>query len=174
MPRLHASRVLAVAVGSIAVAVLASGCVAEAEATDADATPTATVSATASNASPSASASAASASSVADAETCEAYGDVLTIITTAENGRLTERMPPQEYNGWLRLATRILDRVPVSGEGQVTEAIRTLQEIAPPVPLGTDGPSQIGTEEWWLANGPLYEACDAAGTAVSADSYIGG
>ncbi|ANG85125.1 hypothetical protein A8L33_06775 [Microbacterium aurantiacum] len=99
---------------------------------------------------------------------------MLTIITTAENGRVTERMPPQEYNGWLRLATRVLDRVPLSGEGQVTEAIRTLQELAPPIPLGTDGPSEIGSQEWWLATSPLYEACDAAGFPVSAESYIGG
>lgn len=166
MPRHSASRALAAALGSITVAVLASGCTAAANTNDAGPTPS-TIASTTAPASP-------APSSGTDADSCGAFGDVLTIITTAENGRVTERMPPQEYNGWLRLATRVLDRVPLSGEGQVTEAIRTLQELAPPIPLGTDGPSEIGSQEWWLATSPLYEACDAAGFPVSAESYIGG
>lgn len=110
----------------------------------------------------------------ADAASCVAFADVLTIITTAENGLQSGRMLQQEYDGWYRLATRVLDRVPTTGQGAVSDAVTALKGIAPPIPSGTMASSGINTEEWYAAMAPLGEACTAAGGALTVESYIGG
>lgn len=113
------------------------------------------------------------ASTVTDAESCAAFGDVLTILHNAMVGLTEERMTQQEYDGWLRLATRVLDRVPTSGEGAVSDAIATLKAAAPPLSQGAVGSTEIGTQEWYTA-ASLADACAAAGGQLAADAFTGG
>ncbi len=110
---------------------------------------------------------------VTDQESCEAFGDVSTILQNANIGLHDGRMTQQEYAGWLRLATRVLDRVPTSGKGAVSESIATLKELAPAIPAGTTGATGIGNAEWYAA-APLADACSEAGAELSADSFTGG
>ncbi|WP_342001472.1 hypothetical protein MRBLWH7_001869 [Microbacterium sp. LWH7-1.2] len=110
---------------------------------------------------------------VTDAESCAAFGDVLTILHNAMVGLTEERMTQQEYDGWLRLATRVLDRVPTSGKGAVSDAIAALKEAAPPLPQGAMGSTTLGTPE--LYNGAsLADACSAAGAELAAEGFTGG
>lgn len=110
---------------------------------------------------------------VTDEESCEVFTDVSTILQNATAGLHDERMTQQEYDGWLRLATRVLDRVPTRGEGAVSDAIDALKEAAPAVPAGTYGAASIGTPEWYAA-APLAKACSAAGYQIFAEGFTGG
>ncbi|MBW9119063.1 hypothetical protein JNB63_03060 [Microbacterium trichothecenolyticum] len=157
-------RSVVLATGAVAIVGSAAGCAASA-------TPTATTSdlAVTATATPSTTAE----PTVTDAESCAAFGDVLTILQNAMVGVTEERMTQQEYNGWLRLATRVLDRVPTSGEGAVSDAITELKEAAPPIALGAMGSTNLGTHEWYSSTS-LADACAAAGTQLSAEGFTGG
>ena len=125
---------------------------------------------------PISSAAAASAippSAVTDVDSCEAFGDVSTILQNAMSGLYDERMSQQEYDGWLRLATRVLDRVPTRGEGAVSDAIAALKEAAPAIPIGAIGATSIGTSEWYVA-APLVEVCREAGSEIVTEGFTGG
>ncbi len=63
-----------------------------------------------------------------DEAVCTAYGDVMTILENADLGLDDGRMETQEQQGWYRLATRVLDRLPASGDGAVSQAIADLQD----------------------------------------------
>ncbi|KAA9148458.1 hypothetical protein F6B41_07935 [Microbacterium lushaniae] len=110
---------------------------------------------------------------IADQESCEAFSDVSTILQNATVGKLEKRMTQQEYDGWMRLATRVLDRVPTRGEGAVSDAITKLKEVAPAIPVGTGGAANIGTPEW-IAAAPLADACIAAGYPLHVEGFTGG
>ena len=68
--------------------------------------------------------------STTDAVTCTAFGDALTITANADAGLRDDRMAAQEQQGWYRPATRLVDRVPTSGEGDVSEATVGLRDVA--------------------------------------------
>jgi hypothetical protein len=110
-----------------------------------------------------------------DAATCTAYGDVLTILENADLGLADGRMAEQERDGWYRLATRVLDRLPSGGDSAVQTAIAELQEVAPAVepgePTESAGP---GSPEWDDAQGALGTACDALGAPLSINVFTGG
>jgi hypothetical protein len=116
----------------------------------------------------------AAAASTTDAESCTGFNDVLTITTNAEKGFRDARMAEQEQMGWYRLATRILDGVPTSGEGAVSDAIAALKSIAPEIKLGSIEPTEIGSTEWNSSVQDLSTACAAAGTEMAVESYTGG
>jgi hypothetical protein len=132
--------------------------------------------ATAAEAKPPASQSAApaAAESTTDAESCTGFNDVLTITTNADKGLRDARMAEQEQMGWYRLATRILDGVPTSGQGAVSDTIAALKSIAPEIKLGAIEPTEIGSTEWNQGVQDLSTACAAAGTEMAAESYTGG
>ncbi len=109
---------------------------------------------------------------VTDLASCEAITDVSTIVFNATVALHSGRMTQQEYDGWLRLATRVLDRVPTTGEGAVSDAIASLKTIAPAVPEASTGPTNIGTAEWNAV--PLADACKAAGSDLQVQAFAGG
>lgn len=114
---------------------------------------------------------------VTDVKSCEVFSDVLTILHNAMSGLHDERMTQQEVNGWLQLATRVLDRIPTTGEGAVSDGIAALKAAAPATPsgtspLGTSG-TPIGTPEWYNA-ATLNDACNAAGYQITVQAFTGG
>jgi hypothetical protein len=110
---------------------------------------------------------------VTDVESCEAFSDISTILQNANAGFYEGRMSQQEFDGWMRLATRVLDRVPTSGVGPVSEAIDTLKELSPAIPAGTIAPTTLGSSEWMQA-APLAAACEDAGYTLAAEGFTGG
>jgi len=112
-------------------------------------------------------------SEVTDLESCEAFTDVSTIAQNALTGRQDQRMTQQEYDGWMRLATRVLDRIPTRGEGAVSDAIEALKEAAPAVPAGAYGGASSGVLGSDAA-APLVEACAAAGYEMFTEAFTGG
>ncbi len=81
-------------------------------------------------------------------------------------------MAQNEYVGWLRLATRVLDRIPTRGDGEVSAAIAALKKIAPPAAGATGDATGINTPEWYAV--PVGAACEAAGARLVAESFTGG
>lgn len=110
---------------------------------------------------------------VTDEGTCAAFADVPTILHNATVGLREERMAQQEYDGWLRIATRVLHSVPDSGEGAVSEALAALKEAVPRIPTGTIRPTNIDSTEWDSSTS-VIAACEDAGYLVSAEGFVGG
>lgn len=110
-----------------------------------------------------------------DAALCTAYGDVLTIVENADIALDDGRMEPQEHTGWHTLATRVLGRIPSTGEGSVHSAVADLQEVAPAVPAGSIGAAEgIRSPEWYAAEEALSAACDELGTPIAISMFTGG
>lgn len=107
-----------------------------------------------------------------DQDSCAALGDVLTIVQNAGMGLKSGRMDQDEYDGWLRLATRVLDRVPVRGDGQVSTDIDALKTIAPAVSISSNAATGIATRKWDVA--PVDAACQEAGAPLQVQSFTGG
>ncbi|TXK20403.1 hypothetical protein FVP99_01860 [Microbacterium wangchenii] len=116
---------------------------------------------------------ATSTSTVTDIETCEAFTDVSTILQNAGAGLYEGRMSQKEYDGWMRLATRVLDRVPTRGEGAVSDAIAALKTEYPPIPAGTQGVTGIGKPVPNTVPSPV-DACDAVGYQIFGEGFTGG
>ncbi|WP_447924577.1 hypothetical protein [Georgenia muralis] len=110
-----------------------------------------------------------------DAAICTAYGDVLTILENADLGLDDGRMEEQEHEGWYRLATRVLDRLPSSGGSTVRDAIADLQAVAPAIPSGAAGdPAGVRATEWYVAEEHLGAACDDLGAPLAINVFTGG
>jgi hypothetical protein len=110
-----------------------------------------------------------------DAAICNAFGDVLTIVENADLGLADGRMEAQEHEGWYRLATRVLDRLPSTGDSAVHAAIAELQEIAPAVPSGAGTePTGVRSPEWYDVEGALGAACDDLGVPLAINAFTGG
>jgi hypothetical protein len=109
-----------------------------------------------------------------DAAVCAAYGDVMTIVENADLGLADGRMAAQERDGWHRLATRVLDRLPSGEDSAVRSAIARLQEAAPADPPGYDDPIGVGSPEWDDAQFALGAACDDAGSPLGIMVFTGG
>lgn len=155
---------LAVAVVLVAIGAGSSGCAAPGVQPDLTTEPAA---GTAGDAGP------VESTEVTDVESCEAFVDVLTILQNANAGLHDGRMGQQEYDGWMRLATRVLDRVPERGEGPVSDAIVALKQAAPAIPAGAMGSTDLGTPKWANA-APLADLCSAAGYDLFAEGFTGG
>ena len=112
--------------------------------------------------------------STTDAVTCTAFGDVLTITANADAGLRDGRMATQEQQGWYRLATRVLDRVPTNGKSDVSEATAALREAAPVISLGAIASSGIGSAEWNDGLDKLSLACADAGAETAIAMFTGG
>jgi hypothetical protein len=112
--------------------------------------------------------------STTDAATCTAFGDVLTITGNADAGLRDGRMATQEQQGWYRLATRVLDRVPTSGKGDVSEATAALRDAAPAIGLGAMASSGIGSVDWNDGVDRLSRACADAGAETASSMFTGG
>ena len=106
--------------------------------------------------------------------TCTGFNDVVTITANADPGLGDGRMAEQEQQGWYRLATRVLDGVPTGGEGEVSDAVAALKDVAPVVALGAMGTTGIGSAEWNSAVQELSDDCAAAGAEMAVEMYTGG
>ncbi|WP_171467206.1 hypothetical protein [Cellulosimicrobium sp. 72-3] len=97
--------------------------------------------------------------------------------TFSENADLAlaeGRMEAQERDGWYRLATRVLDRLPSAGDSAVQTAIGELKEIAP-VTSGAFGESTgVRSPEWNDVQGDLGDACDDLGAPLAITMFTGG
>lgn len=159
---LHIHRRRAAVLGALLVALTATGCVSSARAGD-------------TNTSDGDGAEASTASvSWTDEDTCTTFGDVLTIMNNAGAAVADGRMDGQEEQGWLRLATRVQDRISSASEGPVAEALVALKEAAPAIPAGSAEDSAIGSEEWMRAGTEFREACTSAGYEVVSEGFVGG
>lgn len=131
-----------------------SGCTADAERASAEAT--------------------SSLTPITDEVTCDAFGDVSTIVGNADAGLRDGRMAEQEQQGWYRLAQRVLDRVPTTGDGAVSDAVAALKAIAPASIPGASATPSIGSDEWESARAQLAEACNDAGYEMWLAMFTGG
>jgi hypothetical protein len=118
--------------------------------------------------------SAATSGTSADAETCVAFGDVLTIIANADAGLRDGRMEVQEQQGWYRLASRVLDRVPTTGQGAVSDALAALKEVVPAITPGAMGTSAFGSSEWNSGYRTLSDACADVDVEMTIQMFTGG
>ena len=123
---------------------------------------------------PAPSAAPSAGASVTDAVTCTAFSDVLTITANADAGLRDGRMASQEQQGWYRLATRVLDRVPTSGAGVVNDAANALKDAAPIINLGKMSSSGIGSAEWNDGLDQLSFACTDVGFETAVQMFTGG
>lgn len=114
------------------------------------------------------------APTVTDAQTCEDFGDVLTIIANADVALSEGRMQAQEHEGWYSLAARVLDRVPTRGEGAVSDAMTSLKALAPASAQGVGGAPEFGTASWGSATQRLNVACADAGSELAVVAFTGG
>ncbi len=116
----------------------------------------------------------AASATATDAESCEAFGDVSTIVSNADAGLADGRMEAQERDGWHRLATRVLDRIPTSGGGPVHDAIEQLKAVAPPVRLGAVADVDFRSVAWADAESDLAKACAASQVDLTIEGFTGG
>jgi hypothetical protein len=114
------------------------------------------------------------AAEVTDTDTCAAISDVLTIQFNAEAALRDGRMQAQEQQAWNRLATRVFDRAPTSGETVLSQAVADLQASIPDSPPGALGTTLIGTDEWLAAFPTIIQLCAQAGAEVVTEGFVGG
>lgn len=114
------------------------------------------------------------ATGATDEDTCRLFSDVMTIVRNAEVGVIEGRMEEQEQQGWQRLATRVLDRIPTTGSGDVSDALAAAKAAAPAVPLAAYGPPTIESEEWQDAASSVITACNDAGFEFGVEMFTGG
>lgn len=111
---------------------------------------------------------------VTDSETCSAISETVSIKFNADLAVQQGRMTSHEQQGWYRLATLTLDRVPTRGAGAVNEKVTALQAAVPPVALSAPHTAQIGSEEWQAVLPEVVAACAEAGSEVPIVSFTGG
>jgi hypothetical protein len=109
-----------------------------------------------------------------DEETCVVFGDVLTITSNADAGLRDGRMATQEQQGWYRLASRVLDRVPTRGEGAVSDAIASLKHAVPAVAPGAMPLSAFGSDAWNSGQQALFDACADVDVEITIQMFTGG
>ena len=109
------------------------------------------------------------------AEVCAQFGDVETIIINAGSALRDGRMDEREYQGWLRVATRVLSRIPADPSTSIGAAIANAQDVAPATPIGIIGDDfDALSGEWGAASLAVYEACEAEGVPVVGEGFSGG
>jgi len=116
----------------------------------------------------------ADAAAAEDVAACTAYGDVLTIVENADLSLADGRMGAQEHDGWYRLATRVLDRLPSDGDSAVQTAIGELQEAAPVTSGASAESTGVHSPEWDDAEADLGDACDEVDAPLTITMFTGG
>lgn len=164
------ARHAAIAIGAALLLVGATGCTAIAGPDDeasntieAMETPTST---------PTATPSTAETTAADDEATCSGFADIQTILLNADTALHQDRMGQKERNAWYSLASRVLGNIPSADEGPVADALATLKQDFPAVQ--DLNPTDIGSEEWYVAAAVLFDACDAAGFTVITNAFTGG
>lgn len=110
-----------------------------------------------------------------DAAACAAVSDVQTIVENADIALSEGRMAAQEQQGWYGVATRVLDRIPSSGDGAVGQGVADLKKAAPAVGAGSGTePVGIRSDAWNDALVALAAPCLVAGAELSISMFTGG
>ena len=110
-----------------------------------------------------------------DAAACKAVSDVMTIADNVDIALSEGRMAAQEQRGWYDVATRVLDRIPSTGNDAVSLGVADLKEAAPPLTPGTGAePLGIGSDAWYDALATLDEPCLAADAELTIHVFTGG
>jgi len=106
---------------------------------------------------------AARAAVVPAEDTCTELSDVGTLVNNWRFAQSQGRLIENEYNGGMRLAARMLARVPVEPGTPLADAVADLQALAPATPPGGIGtgvdPENV---EWYAAFSAVADACNAA------------
>lgn len=153
---------IALSVSAVSVALALAGCAANADPAPSTAS------------TPAATSAPASSGASTDEETCVEFGDVLTITSNADAGLRDGRMAEQEQQGWYRLASRVLDRVPTRGEGAVSDAVTALKDAVPAITPGAMGTSAFGSSAWNSAQKSMIDACADVSAEVTIQMFTGG
>jgi hypothetical protein len=110
-----------------------------------------------------------------DAAACEAVSDVQTIVENADVALSEGRMAVQEQQGWYEVATRVLHRIPSSGDSGVSQAVADLQETVPAVESWTrTDPTVIRSDAWRAALDALAEPCLTVDSELFISTFTGG
>ena len=113
-------------------------------------------------------------SAVTDAARCEAISDVMTIRFNVETAVREGRMGPQERDGWYRLATRDLQRIPTQSTSLISQQVAAIQATIPHTDPGALTSPVVGTDAWDAAAPQLSQLCAAAGAQIILQGFTGG
>ncbi len=83
-------------------------------------------------------------------------------------------MQVHEQQSWNRLATRIFDRAPVSGDTVLSHTVAELQASVPDSPPGALGTTLVGMDEWDAAFPTIAQLCAQAGSEIVTEGFVGG
>jgi hypothetical protein len=109
------------------------------------------------------------------AELCAAWADVETIVINAGSAFRDGRTKEQEYQGWLRIATRALSRIEADESTTLGAAIANAQAVAPATPIGQVGdPFDPLSTDWGNASASVRDACEAEGYPPVGEGFTGG
>ena len=109
------------------------------------------------------------------AELCAQFADVETIMFNAGSALRDGRAQDQEFQGWMRLAARVLSRIDADEATSIGAAITAAQGAAPAVPIGVvnDGVDPL-SEGWGAASDAVRTACEAEGVEFAIEGFTGG
>jgi hypothetical protein len=108
-------------------------------------------------------------------ETCSQLGDVMTILHNARVSFAEGRSIRQEYDGAIRLASRVLARVPAEAGSKLGDSVNALKAIAPDRLIGSASTSfDPDSAAWGAARLDVALACTAAGSEIAVEGWTGG
>ncbi|MBD3941848.1 hypothetical protein IF188_09095 [Microbacterium sp. NEAU-LLC] len=108
------------------------------------------------------------------AATCEAISDVMTIQDNVDAAVRQGRMGLQERDGWYRLATRELQRIPTQSTSLLSQQLAAFQATIPHTDPGAFTTPVVGTDVWGAAASQLSQLCAAAGHQIILQGFTGG
>jgi len=109
------------------------------------------------------------------AAACEAVSDVMTVAENVAVAVGEARMTAQEQQGWYQVASRMLDRIPVTGDAAVDQGVEGLRAAVPAVAAGARAePFELTSDAWNEALASLDEPCLAADAELAVSVFTGG
>jgi hypothetical protein len=104
------------------------------------------------------------AAPIAAEQTCAELSDVGTLVANLRFAESEGRLAGNEYSGAMRLAARMLARVPVESDTALAEVVSALQGAAPAAVLGAA--SSVGVDpaatDWVESWARVQDACNEA------------
>lgn len=109
-----------------------------------------------------------------DVAACDAVSDVMTIVDNADIALHEGRMAAQEQQGWYKVATRTLDRIPSTGDSAISQGVADMKEAAPAVPTGAWSEPIDMEPAWRIAVTSLSAPCEAVDAELTLQGFTGG
>ena len=110
-----------------------------------------------------------------DVAACAAVSDVMSIVENADIALTEGRVAVQEQQGWYEVATRVLHRIPSSGDSAVSQAVADLQGTVPAVESwARTEPTAIRSDAWSVALDALAGPCLAVDSELFTSMFTGG